>query len=126
MPKKIFHECYRIIENFLYTGHWYCLCDLYEGCQTEMNFIMNTKGYCCICQFDFNFNTDELHKVKHDTAKLRSYYNEILKVICEAKKLGYEDFWDEEVQCKYRIHSEGRQFISYLREVNFCLTCNFR
>ena len=77
---------------------------------------MNTKDYCCICQFDFNFSTNDLHKVKHGTEKVRGYYNKILKAVCEAKKLGYGDFWDEEVLCKYKNHSEGRQFVSYLSE----------
>ena len=95
--RKVFAEFYKIIENFLYAGRYYCLCDHYRGCQTEMDFIMNIKNYCCICLFDQHFDTGTLHRIKRNAVELRSYYNEIMKVVCEALKLGCLNFWEQDV-----------------------------
>ena len=93
----VFTHCSKIIENILYSGHLHCLCDFYSGCQTEIDFITNTKNYCCIFQFSSLFDTIKLHQIKHDRQKIQNYYDEILKVVCEAKKLGCNDFWNEDV-----------------------------
>ena len=111
-------HCYKIIENILYSGHLRCLCDFYSGCQTEIDFITNTKNYCCICQFSSLFDTITLHQIKCDTHKMRSYYGEILKVVCEAKILGCNDFWDEDVV--YSVESEEkREFFNFEDEISF-------
>ena len=85
--RKLFAECYKIIENVLYAGRYYCLCDYYSGCQTEIDFIMNVKNYHCICLFNHHFDTGALHRIKRNTVDLRSYYNEIMIVVCEAVQL---------------------------------------
>ena len=113
----IFMHCYKITENILYSGHLHCLCDFYSGCQTEIDFIRNTKNYCWICQFSSLFDTITLHQIKHDTHKIGSYYGEILKV-CEAKILGCNDFWDEDVA--YSFESEGKcEFFNLEDEISF-------
>ena len=101
----IFMHCCKIIGIILYSGHLYCWCDFYSGCQTEIDFITNTKKYCCICQFSSLFDTITLHQIKRDTHKIRSYYGEILKVVCKAKILDCNDFWDEDVM--YSVESEA-------------------
>ena len=35
-PVELFYYCYRTIETFLTKSFWYCLCNLYQGCQTEL------------------------------------------------------------------------------------------
>ena len=114
----IFTQCYKIIENMLYSGQLHCLCEFYSGCQTEIDFITNTKNYCCICQFGSLFDTITLHQIKHDTKKMHSYYGEILKVICEAKILGCNDFLDEDVV--YSVKSKGKcDFFNLEDEISF-------
>ena len=95
--RKVFAECYKIIENFLHAGRYYCLCDRYSGCQTEIDFITNIKNYCCVCLFEQHFDTGTLHRIKRNAVELRSCYNEIMKVVCEALKFGCLNFWEQEV-----------------------------
>ena len=116
----IFTHWYGIIENILYSGHLHCLCNFYSGCQTEIDFITNTKNYCCICQFSSLFDTITLHHIKRATHKIRSYYGEILKVLCEVKILGCNIFWDEDVV--YSVESEGKcEFFNLKDEISFIL-----
>ena len=113
-----FTHCYKIIQNILYPGHLHFLCDFYSGCQTKIGFISNTKNYCRICQFSSLFDTITLHQIKRDTHKIRSYYGEILKVVCEAKILGCNDFWDEDVV--YSVESEEKcEFFNLEDEISF-------
>ena len=102
----IFTHCYKIIDNILYSGHLHCLCDFYRGCQTKIHFITNRKKYCCICQFSSLFDTITLYQIKRDTHEIRSYYDEILKVVCEVKIFGYNEFWNEDIV--YSVESEGK------------------
>ena len=107
--KKI-KECYTIIDNFLY----YCMCDSYLGCQTQMNFVTNTKTYCYICLFSWHFNAGMLHKVKNNTEQLRALYDEILKVCCDALKSGCTNFWDQDFYYSMTNLKEGRVLICSL------------
>ena len=36
---KVYHESYKIIENFVSCGYYYCLCDLYQECQARGDFL---------------------------------------------------------------------------------------
>ena len=92
---KVFAECYKITENFLNAGRYYYLCDHCRGCQTEMDFIIKNKNYCFTCLFDQHFDT--LHRIKRNAVELRSYYNEIRKVVCEALKFSCWNFWKQKV-----------------------------
>ena len=69
--KKIFKECHKIIEKFLYQGHQHCLCKVYTGPPTELDFLTRTRNICCVCYFSSHFDTSMLHKMKHDAFKLR-------------------------------------------------------
>ena len=96
--KSIFYECYKIIENFNRSGYWHCLCNLYAGCQTKKGFIMSTRRYCPVCQFEGTYDLNELNHVKKDLRKLQTQYYDILGQIFEVKKNdGTNDFWEEEV-----------------------------
>ena len=33
--REVYYACYRIIEHFVYSAVWYCLCDEYQGCLRE-------------------------------------------------------------------------------------------
>ena len=112
--KKVFcYECYKITENVNRSGYWYCLCNLYIGCQTEKGFITNTGRYCPVCQFEGTYDLDELNHVKEDLRKLQTYYYDILGQICEVKKIdGTNDFWEEEV--RYSQYCSLKHHVDYL------------
>ena len=67
---KIFYYCYRTIENFLVKAHCYCLCDLYQGCQTKRDCLEGPRDYCCVCRILNHYSIDELNTVKRDILKL--------------------------------------------------------
>ena len=63
-----------------------------------------------------------LHQIKRDTHKISSYYGETLKVVCEAKILGCNGFWDKDVV--YSVENEGKcKFFNLENEIfkNFFL-----
>ena len=94
--KKVFKECYRIINNFIYMGENYCLCEHYLGLQTQMDFMLRTKtrNICCICSFPSYFNVEML---KHNRRQLRAFYDKLLKICVEALRLGCCNFWDRDI-----------------------------
>ena len=64
------------------------------------------------------FDTITLHQIKRDMYKIRCYYGEVLKVVCEAKILGCNDIWDEDVV--YSVESEGKsEFFNLEDEISF-------
>ena len=95
--KKMFKECYKNIENFLYQGHQHCLCKLHTGPTTELDFLTRTRNICCVCSFPSRFDIGMLHRVKHDTVKLRALFDEVLKVCIEAVRLCCTDFWERDI-----------------------------
>ena len=74
--KKVFFECYKLIENFQAVD--VCLCEQYRGCQSIENFQKIKRRYCYVCQFQDRFNLILLNQVKFDLKKIMCLYNEIL------------------------------------------------
>ena len=80
--KQMFYECYKIIDNILSKGFWYCHCHEYSGCPTILNFLKNDKRYCYVSQFQGEFSFFGLHKIKrflfiHSTVT-NNYLNELI------------------------------------------------
>ena len=92
-----FKLCYKIIENFLYQGHKYCLCSDYPGLPTKVDCLTRSRNVCCICSFGQRFDTGMLHEIKHDGVKLKQMLSNIFKVCTEAIKLGCTRFWDQDI-----------------------------
>ena len=65
-PLLIFYECCKIIQHFLGRVYFYCLCDRYQGCQTEGDYLAGAQFYCCVCQLYIHHTIDELNAVKRD------------------------------------------------------------
>ena len=94
--KSVSYECYKIIENFNRHGYWYCICHLYNGCQTKESYVSNIRRYCPICQFEDTFSINELNQIKKNLNKMQTYYYDILGHICEIKIIdGTDDFWEK-------------------------------
>ena len=70
---EIFYCCCRTIENFLARAHYYCLCDLYQGCQTKRDCLEGARDYCCVCRILNHYSIDELNTVKRDIFKLTEF-----------------------------------------------------
>ena len=116
-PVLIFDECYRIIEHFLSRSYHYCLCDMYHGCPTKGDCLTGTRYYCCICRVYMYYSIDELNTVKRDEVKLKNFYLDILKDIEEIKKVRCDnDFWDDEVEFKFRDWKIGKEDRSNFRD----------
>ena len=105
--KTLFFEGFKIIKNMHTMEHWFGVCQYYSGCCSLENFLRLKKRYCCICQFQDRFNLWGLNEIKRDLPKLKKYYSEIMKEVCEIKKViaSKESFWEREIY--YIIRSDG-------------------
>ena len=99
--RRTFKLCYKIIENFLYQGHGYCLCSDYLGPPTEVDYLTRSRNVCCICSFGQRFDTVMLNEIKHDDIKLKRMLSDIFKVCTEAIKLGCAHFWDLDINYSF-------------------------
>ena len=64
-----------------------------------------------------HYTIDELNAVKRDKQKLTGFYKNILKDLEEIKKVKSDiNFWDEEVEFKFRNWQTGEESWSYLRD----------
>ena len=116
-PMTIFYEFYKIIEHFMGKAYHYCLCDLYEGCQTKGDCYDGTRYYCCVCQVYMHYSIDELMMIKKSKNKLIKLYMDLLEDIDEIKKVQPEfDFWDDEVVFKLRDWKTGKVGQSNLKD----------
>ena len=115
---KVYYECYDIIEHFMNCGYYYCVCDLYLRCQTWGDFLAVARNYCCICWVFTHYSIQDLNLIKKDFFKLPKYYCDILGDIAEVKKVNgsNDDFWDDEVEFKYRNHETGTESRSFLSD----------
>ena len=105
--KTLFFESFKIIENMHTIGHWFCVCQYYSSCCSLENLLRLKKGYSWICQFQGRFNLWDLNEIKRDLPKLKKCYSEIMKEVCQIKKVitREENFWEPEI-C-YIIRSYG-------------------
>ena len=69
----MFYEYYRIIDNILSKGFWYCRCYEYSGFPIVLSYLKNDKRYCYVCQLQDDFSFFELHEVKRFRSYLKQY-----------------------------------------------------
>ena len=81
------------------AGHWFCFCCQCHGCQTIKEFLERRRSYCLICQFQDRFRLCELHQVKRDLQKPKSYSSKRLEHVWNVKKqiASEEDFWERDI-----------------------------
>ena len=87
----MFYECYKIIDNILSKGFWYCHCYEYSGCPTVLSYLKNDKRCCCVCQFQDYFSFFELHEVKSFRSYLKQCREKSLARIHEMKPFYSEE-----------------------------------
>ena len=66
---------------------------IYSGCQTKIDFITNTKNYCCICQFGSSFDTITLHQISMTQRKYVVIMVRSWKLFVKQKYLVIMTFW---------------------------------
>ena len=68
------------------------------------------KRYCCICQFQDDYHLLKLNEIKRDIVKLRKNYSNIMKDLCEIKKVSSteENFWERDIH--YVLNNNGLRF----------------
>ena len=100
---ETFNECYKIIKSFLGKGYYYYLCNLSQGCPIERDCLAGVRHYCCVCRVFIHYSIQELDMVKKNILKLKKLYFDILDDLQEIKKVQLAfDFWDDEVESKFR------------------------
>ena len=72
---------YIAIENIANTGHMFCCCQVYSGCQITQNFLRKIKRYCCYCQSVDQYSFHSLHEIKKDATRLQALYYEVFNNI---------------------------------------------
>ena len=75
------------------------------------------REYCCICQIASDYSIDRLMAVKNDIFKLTEMYTELLEDMRKVRKaMSGLDFWEEEVEFKFRDSRSGKEGRSCLRD----------
>ena len=105
-----------VIHHLLSHGYYYCVYDLYQGCQTRGSFLVGVRNYCCICRVSNHYSIHDLNIINKDFLKLSKYHYDILGNIAKVKKMSDNDndFWDDEVEYKYSNHETGTESPSFL------------
>ena len=116
--KESFPECYRIIQHFMGDTYFYCLCDLYKGCQTYVDFIHRVRSYCSICKVYNHYSIDDLHQVKKDMRKLIDFYKSLTEDLLDIEKVGGKNviFWEDNIEFKFRKWKTGKLGSSLLKD----------
>ena len=116
-PVKIFYGCYKIIENFMSRVCYYCLCNLNYGCQTKVDCMAGARYNCNVCRVLNHYSIEELHEIRRNNLILTRFYLKLLEDLCEIKKINFDfDFWDDEVEFKFRYWKTGKGGRSFLRD----------
>ena len=83
----------------------------------EGDYLAGAHFYCCVCQLYIHYTLAELNAVKRDLQKLTRFYKNILKDLEEIKKVEPDNnFWDKEVEFKFRNWQTMEESWSYLRD----------
>ena len=72
----VFYKCHKIIEHFIAKTS---LCERHQGCQTKIDWLLNTRYYCCICCVLNHCTIDGLDMIKKNCLKLMNFYLNLLK-----------------------------------------------
>ena len=121
--QEVYYSCYRIIEHFVHSAFWYCLCDRYQGCLREesvLSYGSPTLGadYCCICRTLNHYKLKGLNEIKRNSFWLGKFYLHLLRELAEILSVNPEAcFWEDEFCYKYRNYREGTESQTGLRNI---------
>ena len=89
---EVYYHCYKIIEYFIYSSYYYCLCDRYQGCLRQP---FGGEDYCCVCKTRIHYSFEKLNSIKHNSFKLQKFYLNLLRDLTEIEKIDPTAcFWD--------------------------------
>ena len=104
--RKIFRQCYNVIDRFASYYHEYCLCYLYQGCLREKTLkhirylqFHFVRYYCCVYTFFSFYSLKDLHKIKNDAQDLLKFYISIqneLSIILNVGTFEHRQLWKDE------------------------------
>ena len=121
--QEVYYSCYRIIEHFVHSAFWYCLCDRYQGCLREesvLSYGSATLGadYCYISRTLNHYMLKGLNEIKRNSFCLEKFYLHLLRDLAEILSVDPEAcFWDDEFCYKYRNYREGTESQTCLRDI---------
>ena len=89
-------------QHFMGKAYFYCLCDLYQWCQTYVDFIHQVRSYCSICKVYNHCFIDDLHQIRKDMCKLIDFHKILPENLLEIEKVGGKNiiFWEDEIEFK--------------------------
>ena len=92
-------------------GENHCLCDLYLGPPTQMDFMLRsrTRNGCCICLLPSHFDVGMSHKV---LCYMKDFYDKLLKTF------GCPNFWDRDVYFSISSFQDGRVIFCNINDDN--------
>ena len=112
-----YYHCYRILEHFIYSSQYYCLCDIYQGCLRGLYPIAG-KDYCCVCRTHMHCSLEKLDNINHDRSELQKFYMNILRDLSEVVSANSTACFQEgKVYYTYRNWQEGTESQTCLRSV---------
>ena len=112
---EVYYHCYKIIEHFIHSSYYYCLCDRYQGCLREP---FGGEDYCCVCKTRIHYSLEKLNSIKHNSFKLQKFYLNLLRDLTEIERIDSTAcFWEGEFYYKYRNWQEGSESQTCLRNV---------
>ena len=89
----------------------------HQGCQTKRDCLEGARNYCCVCRILNHYAIGELNTVKRDIFTLTAFYLNLLDDVREIYKVKPDlNFWDNEVEFKFRNWKTGEKSRSCLRD----------
>ena len=115
--REVYYQCYKIIEDFIHSFYWCCLCDRYQGCRRGP-YPVARNDYCYICITYSHYILGKLNNVKYNSFQLERFYLNILRDLAEILRVDPTAcFWENELFYKYRNWQEGTESQTCLRDV---------
>ena len=107
--REVYYHCYRIIEYFIHSSFWYCLCDQYQGCMTGPEPVAG-NDFCSVCRTHAHYTVEKLNKIKHDSFELEKFYLNILRDLAEILSVNRTAcFLGKRIYYKWRNWQEGTE-----------------
>ena len=115
--QEVYYNGYKILEHFIYSTFYYCLCNRHQGCQCG-SFPFGGKDYCCVCRTHYHYSLEQLEDIKHNSFKLEKFYLNILRDLEKNSSVDpTTSFWNDEVFHKYKNYQEGTESQACLKDV---------
>ena len=91
---EVYYHCDKIIEHFIHSSYYYCLCDRYQGCLRKP---FGGEDYRCNCKTRIHYSLEKLNSIKHNSFKLQKFYLNILRDLTEIERIvSTACFWEGE------------------------------